>query len=81
MFGYPAQHRYSIIKSKKHKKTDLESGFETTAAKTSPPPHDGEIVEEVGEYEQCGHEAKVYEGWFAALVSLKRKPKFQTVTN
>ena len=40
------------------------------------PPYDGEIVEEVGEYKECGHEAKVYEGWFAALVSLKRKPTF-----
>ena len=75
MFGYPGQHRYSIIKSK-NTKNDLVSGFETTAATTSPPPHDGEIVEEVGEYEECGHEAKVYEGGFAALVSLKRKPKF-----
>ena len=36
------------------------------------PPYDGEIVEEVGEYKQGGHEAKVYKGRLAALVSLEK---------
>ena len=36
------------------------------------PPYDGEIVEEVGEYKDCGHEAKVYKGRLTALVSLEK---------
>ena len=35
------------------------------------PPYNGEIVEEVGEYKEGGHEAKVNKGGLAALVSLK----------
>ena len=36
------------------------------------PPYDGEIVEEVGKYKDCGHEAKVYKGRLTALVSLEK---------
>ena len=35
------------------------------------PPYDRKIVEEVCEYKEGGHEAKVYKGGLAALVSLK----------